>query len=207
VARIHCMHADYPNPQPLEVFTDEEDPSNSISCYIMLCMFQGDLVQQGITAKVTGHTGEKGCLRCFMLGTNTLQDGTDLRTQRWLGCYHPAEAEVLQPPPEGQVYAQVVTQTDLRFVVCDGNTITFDRDLARAIEISHEQHGIRARTALTSIKNALLQHPIPQAPPQNAPQQQIDAHRAGIVTQSSFVPNHLDAECQGAKLCAARNNE
>jgi hypothetical protein len=85
VARLHLMHANNPNPQPLEVFTDEEDPPKSITCYIMLCMFQGDLVQQGIAAKVTGYTGEKGCLRCFMLEANTLQDGTDLRTQRWLG--------------------------------------------------------------------------------------------------------------------------
>jgi hypothetical protein len=75
-------HAEYPNPEPLEVFVDRKNPGNNIKCYIMLSMFQGDLVQQCASAKVTAHQGENGCPRCFLLATNTLSDGTDLGTQR-----------------------------------------------------------------------------------------------------------------------------
>lgn len=158
-------------------------------------MFQGDLVQQGITAKVTGHTGEKGCLRCFMLGTNTLHDGTDLHTQRWLGCHHAAAAEVLEMPQAGQEFAPVVTRPNLQFVTPNGDTCTFNRQLAESIEITDEQHGIRARTASMAIQSALAEHPIPDRPAEGAPQQQYDAHRAGM-SSLSYI-------CQRQAPCAA----
>jgi hypothetical protein len=155
-------------------------------------MFQGDLVQQGITAKVTGHTGEKGCLRCFMLGTNTLQDGTDLHTQRWLGCRHPAQAEVMMMPPEGQQFAVLETRLDLQFAIQNEDIVTFNRELAESIAISDEQHGIRARTACMAIESALEQHPIPETPPAGSTQQQRDTHRAGAFSSSSFFSASLN---------------
>jgi hypothetical protein len=40
-------------------------------------------------------------MRCFCMGTNTLQDGTYLGTNRMLGMHHPIAAEVFQVPGEG----------------------------------------------------------------------------------------------------------
>jgi hypothetical protein len=129
-------HAEYPNPEPLEVFVDRNNPGESIKCYIMLSMFQGDLVQQCASAKVIGHQGENGCPRCFLLATNTLSDGTDLGTLRWLGYLHPASAQV------------VVELSNLQFLTENADGGAFDRELAASVEISHEQHKACARTAL-----------------------------------------------------------
>jgi hypothetical protein len=40
-------------------------------------------------------------MRCFCLGTNTLQDGTHLGTSRMLDMHHPIAAEVFQVTVEG----------------------------------------------------------------------------------------------------------
>jgi hypothetical protein len=174
-------HAEYPNPEPLEVFVDRNNPGNSIKCYIMLSMFQGDLVQQCASAKVTGHQGENGCPRCFLLATNTLSDGTDLGTLRWLGCQHPASAQVLRMPQQGQNQAQIVELTNLQFLKENADGGVFDRELAASIEISHEQHRVCARTAGLAYQNAMQQHPRPCPIPVGASELQREVHRSGTV--------------------------
>jgi hypothetical protein len=172
--------AEFPNPTPMEVYTDRENPENSIKCYLMLSMFQGDLVQQGASAKVTGHQGENGCPRCFLLATKTLTNGTDLGTQRWLGYCHPATAQVIQMPEAGGQQAQIVVREDLQFVAEEGGT--FNRELADSIEISHEQHKVRTSTAAAESEKVMQQHPGPGPLPEGATKQQRDAHRTGNVT-------------------------
>jgi hypothetical protein len=174
-----ATYAEYPNPTPLQAYTDRENPDNQIQCYIMLTMFQGDLVQQGASAKVTGHQGENGCPRCFLLATNTLTNGTDLGTQRWLGYYHPAAAQVIQIPEAGGQQAQIVVRENLQFVAEEGDT--FNRELADSIEISHQQHKVLTRTAAAESEKAMQQHPGPGPLPEDATQQQRDAHRTGII--------------------------
>jgi hypothetical protein len=170
------------------VFVDRNNPGNSIKCYIMLSMFQGDLVQQGASAKVTAHQGENGCPRCFLLATNTLSDGTDLGTQRWLGYKHPATAQLMQMPQQGEQQAQLVELSNLQFVIDDADGGTFDRELAATVETSHEQHQICARTALLAYENALQEHPSPGAIPEGAPEVQWNARKTG--TGALFASRH-----------------
>jgi hypothetical protein len=57
LARCYA-YAEYPNPTPMEVYIDREYLETSIQCYVMLSMFQGDLVQQGASAKVKRNQGK-----------------------------------------------------------------------------------------------------------------------------------------------------
>jgi hypothetical protein len=90
---------EFPGPVPLEVYHDATNPERSIKTFIAFSGFIGDLIQQTLCASCTSHTGEKGCMRCFHLGTSTLQDGTKyLGANRMLGMHHPITAEVFQVP-------------------------------------------------------------------------------------------------------------
>jgi hypothetical protein len=147
-------HAVCPNPEPLVVFEDPDNDANTQKFYLMFSGLVADYVQQGLCTASTAHTGEKGCLRCFILGGNTLPGGTALSTQRWWGLHYLAEAEMFQAAPapgEGAPPAADVAlqqRVGLNFAAqADQAHTVFNRGLAQEIQVSHEQQIIRVRTA------------------------------------------------------------
>lgn len=173
------LYAEFPNPEPVEVYTDPENPANSVKTYIALSGFIGDLLQQAICASCTSHSGEKGCMRCFCLTTNILPDGTGLGTQRMLGLHHPVSAQVfIVPEVGGDVDLQ--DREGLVFAAAgdDGSTV-FNKALAAEVTLSHEQHCLRSRTADIKTEQARQAFPIPALLPADRPREEHEQRRTG----------------------------
>jgi hypothetical protein len=82
-------------------------------------------------------------------------------------------------PEAGGQQAQIVVRDNLQFVSEEGDI--FNRGLADSLEISHEQHKVRTRTAAAKNEEVMQQHPGPGPLPEGATKQQRDAHRTGIM--------------------------
>jgi hypothetical protein len=98
-SKDEAVHAVCPHPEPLVVFEDPDNEDNTQRFYLVFSGLVADNVQQRLSAACTGHAVEKGSLRCFILGGNTLPGGTASSTQRWWGLHHLADAEMLQAAP------------------------------------------------------------------------------------------------------------
>jgi hypothetical protein len=196
--------AEFQNPEPLEVYTDPENPLNSIQTFIALTGFIGDLLQQAICAHSSSHSAEKGCMRCFCLTTNTLPDGTNLGAQRMLGMHHPVNAEVFQVPEDGGD-ADLQIREGLVLAIDQGAETVFQKNLAAELTISHQQQCIRTATAALAAEHARESHPLPPALPAAATPEEREAHRAGAVPiEPIIIPtslqHHLGFEqCTGAE--------
>jgi hypothetical protein len=170
---------EFPEPVPLEVYHDATNPERSIKTFIAFSGFIGDLIQQTLCASCTSHTGEKGCMRCFCMGTNTLQDGTYLGTNRMLGMHHPIAAEVFQVPGEGVGEVPLTLMDSLIFTTeVDGKTV-YLKPAAETVAISHNQHMIRVRTAELACAEAMEQHPVPPVLPAHRAKSEHDTRRKG----------------------------
>jgi hypothetical protein len=90
-------------------------------------------------------------------------------------------------PEAGGQQAQIVVRENLKFFADEGES--FNREIADSIEISHEQHKVRTRTAAAESEKVMQQHPGPGPLPDGATNQQRDAHRAGtnLATPESFL--------------------
>lgn len=173
------MCAEFPEPEPLEVYTDPDNPANSIKTFVALSGFIGDLLQQALCANCTSHTGEKGCMRCCCLGSNTLAGGTGLGTQRMLGMFHCTTATMIEVPEQGGD-ATLQNRPGLLFAAVQENGDTvFNKQLATEVSISHEQHIMRVRTAEAAAGEARLANPIPPALDVHLPMEQQVSRRAG----------------------------
>jgi hypothetical protein len=180
------MHAVCAYPEPLVVFVDPENEENTYRFYLMFSGLVADYVQQGLSIACTAHTGEKGCIRCFMLGGNTLPGGTALSTQRWWGLHHLADAEMFQtaPTPGGDETTDPVvamqSRVGLHFAAEVHATYTvFDRELAQEIQVSHEHHMIRVRTAERARAKAKEKFVTPSVLPSGARQEDHEERRKG----------------------------
>lgn len=174
----------------MALYIDEEVPENSIHRYFMFSGFIGDLVQQTRTARLTTHTAEKGCTRCFLMGTITL-DGDDLKTMQWHGMHHEAKAEVLVPQPSDFLEAIPVTREHvcLTQLDADENVIFDSRDYGDngdddapaepGLKIDYELYDMRRQCADDTVATAAVDHPIPPPLSPGRSQSQKNARREG----------------------------
>jgi hypothetical protein len=192
---VYSLHSIMPavcaHPEPLVVFVDSENEENTQSFYLMFSGLVADYVQQGLSTACTAHTGEKGCTRCFLLGGNTLPGGTALGTQRWWGLHHLADAEMFQAAlPVGDETAETVAmqpRLGLHFTSEAHDTYTvFDRELAKEINISHEHHVVRVRTAERSHAQANDKFPTPPSLPPEASREDQENRRQRTTSSHCF---------------------
>jgi hypothetical protein len=194
-SQIEC--AVCPHPEPLIVFEDPDNEDHKQMFYLMFSGLVADYVQQGLSAACTGHTGEKGCLRCFILGGNTLPGGTALSTQRWWGLHHLTDAEMFQVAPalgEGDIADAAVAlqpKPGLNFTAEASEIHTlFDRNLAQEIHVSHEHHIIRARTAEKECTRAKETFATPPILSPEAQRQEHEQRRKGLASIPLHVETH-----------------
>jgi hypothetical protein len=128
------------NPVPLDLFVANGEV---VSKYIVCTSFLGDMVQSNICSCAVGHSGAKGCKRCFVMGATVAPDGTSLKVTRWGGVHHCCPTEII----DEQGNLETLQLWNYLTTDCNQDVPHFNRELAATMLVSDEQQAIRARTA------------------------------------------------------------
>ena len=159
---------------PLTVW--QEDGQPPLQYHIVLTGHIADVPQTAISACCIGHTAEKGCPRCFILGTQTgIKDGTAYTATRFLG--YSENINVSGFTEQGEYFVRE-TQFTQRYQ----NVVSFKREDAQQASITHRLHEIRARTATDSSHKAAAVpgQGIPNPIPHDSTPEEHKQHRKGV---------------------------
>jgi hypothetical protein len=188
----HACAAACAHPKPLDLFVANGEV---VSKYIVCTSFLGDMVQSNICSSAVGHSGAKGCKRCFVMGTTVAPDGTSLKAARWGGVHHccPTETIDAEGNPEYSESLQL-----WNYLTTDSNQEVphFNRELAATMLVSDEQQAIRARTADDVKAAAQEKFPLPEREALS-----LDDHVAGALSHMHCDMKVRQVHCTDNNVC------
>ena len=165
-------------PTPLVVWQEPEQPD--MRYHIVLSGHCGDVPQTAISCCAIHHSGERGCPRCFIMGTQTAADGTALRATRVLGYSDTAVVDGFTV--EDGHAAEFCYEK--KFTREQDGVVTFDRDEASDAVVTDCLQRIRARTARIKAAAAAVGqgNAVPLPIPVGSSREEHEAHCTGTVS-------------------------